>query len=131
MRDFCSLSDLEAETALVNRSVTEAAKFSIKAKNQRLYPDVENLLMEKCKGKKSRLNALLTYCGHWGLVPDNMTEITIIAGFEGGRRGDLGKEFMRKLAANKKHCRELLEQIMKMDGISENEPITKIMERLA
>jgi hypothetical protein len=131
MREFCCLTDAEVEAELVNRSVAEAAKYSIKAKGERLAPDAEKVFLERCKGKKSRLASLMTYCGRWGIMPDNMTEITLVAGFEGGRRGRIGTEFMKKLMANKKNCRELLEQIMKMNDIPETEPISRVLEHLS
>lgn len=131
MREVCALTEDEVDMALVSKSVTEAAKFSVKVKGQRFSPEVEKVFFERCKGKKRTLNALLTYCGKWGLMPENMTEITLVAGFEGGYRGELGKEFMKKLAENKRQCRDFLVQIMKMDGIGEDEPIAKLMERLA
>ena len=130
MREFCSMSDEEIETIIVSRSTLDAANYSTRVKKERLSPSVEKTFMERCKGKKSRMNALLSYCGHWGLVPENMTEITIVAGFEGGRRGRIGANFIKKLDENKKKCGELLAQIMKLEGISEEEPIKKIMERL-
>lgn len=131
MREFCALTDSEIELALVSKSVTEASKFSVKVKGARFEPEVEKVFFERCKGKKRTLNALLTYCGKWGLMPENMTEITLVAGFEGGYRGELGKEFMKKLAENKRRCRDFLAEIMKMNGISESDPISKIMEQLA
>lgn len=130
MRDFCMKSDVEIENLLVSRSVVEATKYSIKTKGQRLEPDVEKAFLERCKGKKSRLSSLMNYCGHWGIMPENMTEITLVAGFEGGRRGEVGKGFIKKLTAEKKKCRDLIAQIMKLEGIGEDEPIKKIMESL-
>lgn len=130
MRDFCRMSESDVESILVSKSTLDAANYSIKFKNERLASEAEKLFLERCKSKKSRLNALLMYCGKWDIMPENMTEITIIAGFEGGRRGEKGKEFMKKLAVNKRKCKELLAQIMKLEGIAENEPISKIMERL-
>lgn len=130
MREFCTLSDLEVETLLISKSTLDAAKYSVKHKGERLVPEAEAKFLELCKGRKSRLNALLTYCGRWDMMPENMTEITLVAGFEGGRRGQIGSDFMKKLSDNKRRCRELLAQIMKMEGIGEDEPIAKIMERL-
>lgn len=131
MREFCSMDDTELELLLINKSLTDAAKFSVKVKGERFTPEAEKVFLEGCKGKKRMLNALLMYCGKWGIMPDNMTEITMLAAFEGGRRGDLGKEFMKKMADRKRWCRDLLDQIMRMNGISESEPISTIMERLA
>jgi hypothetical protein len=130
MRKFCEMTDAEVEGLLVSRSTLDAAHYSIRYKRSRLDPAVEREFMEKCKGKKSRMNALVTYCGKWEIMPENMTEITMIAGFEGGRRGRIGSDFIKKLAENKRKCRDLLTQIMKLEGIDENEPITKILERL-
>ena len=130
MGEFCAMSDLDVEMLLVSRSTLDAARYSIKVKGERLHPDVEAILMERCKGKKSRMNALLMYCGKWDIMPDNMTEITMVAGFEGGRRGRIGADFIKKLGENKRKCRDLLSQIMKLEGIGEEEPISKIMERL-
>lgn len=130
MKEFCAMSDLDVETHLVSRSTLDAARYSIKVKGERLHPDVEAILMERCKGKKSRMNALLMYCGKWDIMPDNMTEITMVAGFEGGRRGKIGADFIKKLGENKRKCRDLLSQIMKLEGIGDEEPISKIMERL-
>lgn len=130
MREFIQLSEDEMERALVEKSVAEAAKYSVKVKNKRFSPGVEAFFLERCKGKKSRLTSLMSYCGKWGIIPENMTEITLVAGFEGGRRGDLGKEFMERLAENKLKCKELLAQIMEIEGISESEPITTILEKL-
>lgn len=130
MREFCSEDDGELESLLVSKSTLDAAKYSISYKGQRLQPDAERIFLERCKGKKSRINALLTYCGKWDIMPDNMTEITLVAGFEGGRRGRIGADFIKKLSANKRKCRELLAQIMKLEGIGEDEPIRTIMERL-
>lgn len=131
MREVCGLTDEEVELALISKSVTEAAKFSVKVKFERFGPELEKVFFDKCRGKKRTLKALLTYCGHWGILPENMTEITLVAGFEGGYRGELGKEFMKKLAKSKRQCRDLVEQIMRMDGISASDPISRIMERLA
>lgn len=130
MREFCALSDLEVEELLVSRSTLDAANYSIKVKKARLEQGPEREFLERCKGKKSRLNALLTYCGRWDIMPDNMTEITMIAGFEGGRRGRIGTNFIKKLVENKRKCRDLLSQIMKLEGIGEDEPIKRIMGRL-
>lgn len=130
MREFCAMGDLEVEELLVSRSTLDAANYSIKIKGARLERGPERELLERCKGKKSRLNALLTYCGEWDIMPDNMTEITMVAGFEGGRRGSIGSDFIKKLAENKRKCRDLLSQIMKLEGIGEDEPIWRIMERL-
>jgi hypothetical protein len=130
MREFCSLSEAEVEQLLVSRSTLDAAKYSVSVKGSRLEPGPERELLERCKGKKSRLNALLTYCSKWDIMPDNMTEITMVAGFEGGRRGRIGVNFIKKLAENKRKCKDLLSQIMKLEGIGEDEPIKKIMERL-
>lgn len=130
MREFCRMSDQEVEGLLVARSTLDATKYSISIKGGRLHPEVEKVLLERCKGKKSRMSALLTYCGKWEIMPENMTEITMVAGFEGGRRGRIGTEFMKKLAANKRKCKDLLAQIMKLEGIGEDEPIKRIMERL-
>lgn len=130
MLAFCAMSDQEVENLLVSRSTLDATRYSIGVKGERLHPEVEKVLLERCKGKKSRINALLTYCGHWDIMPENMTEITMIAGFEGGRRGKIGKDFIKKLTVNKRKCRELLAQIMKLEGIGEDEPIRRIMERL-
>jgi hypothetical protein len=130
MREFCSLSDEEVEDMLVSRSVVEASRYSIKVKNQRLLPGPEGKFLERCKGMKSRTSSLLSYCGHWDIMPENMTEITMIAGFEGGNRGRMGEIFIKKLTANKRKCKELLAQIMKLEGIAENEPISTIMARL-
>jgi hypothetical protein len=130
MREFCGMMEAEVEQLLVSRSTLDAANYSVKIKGSRLEPGPERELLERCKGKKSRLNALLTYCGRWDIMPDNMTEITMVAGFEGGRRGRIGVNFIKKLAENKRKCRDLLSQIMKMEGIGEDEPIKKIMERL-
>ena len=124
------MGDLELEELLVARSTLDAANYSIKIKGSRLEQGPERELLERCKGKKSRLNALLTYCGKWDIMPDNMTEITMVAGFEGGRRGRIGSDFIKKLAENKRKCRALLSQIMKLEGIGEDEPIKRIMERL-
>lgn len=129
-QEFCLLSDCEVEKLLVSKSTLDAANYSIKIKNRRLEPEAERELLERCKGKKSRLNALLSYCGKWDIMPENMTEITMVAGFEGGRRGRIGADFMKKLAENKRKCKDLLAQIMNLEGISEDEPIKKIMERL-
>lgn len=131
MLDFCAMSDLEVEKILVSRSSLDTVRYSLSMKGSRLHPEAERIFLERCKGKKSRMNALLTYCGKWEIMPENMTEITMVAGFEGGRRGRIGTDFMKKLAENKRRCKELLEQIMKLDGISEDEPISKIMERLS
>lgn len=130
MREFCSEDDGELEILLVSKSTLDAANYSIRYKGERLQPDAENLFLERCKGKKSRFNALLTYCGKWDIMPENMTEVTMVAGFEGGRRGKIGADFIKKLSANKRKCRELLAQIMKLEGIGEDEPIRTIMERL-
>jgi hypothetical protein len=129
-RNFCGLAEEEVERILLSRSTLDLARYSIKVKGERLVPSVEREFLEKCKGKKSRINALLSYCGHWEIMPENMTEITMVAGFEGGRRGRIGSEFMKKLAENKRRCKDLLTQIMKLEGISEEEPISKIMARL-
>lgn len=130
MREFCSLSDLEVENILVNRSVSESARYSIKVKHERLLPEAEATFLERCKGMKSRTSSLLSYCGQWEIMPENMTEITMVAGFDGGRRGKMGEDFMKKLAANKRRCRDLLAQIMRLEGIGEDEPIKTIMARL-
>lgn len=130
MRKFCEMTDAEVEGLLVSRSTLDAANYSIRYKQSRLDPAVEREFMEKCKGKKSRMNALIIYCGKWDIMPENMTEITIVAGFEGGRRGRIGSDFIKKLAENKRKCKDLLIQIMKFEEINENEPITKILERL-
>jgi hypothetical protein len=130
MREFCSMTEAEVEQLLVSRSTLDAAKYSVGVKGSRLEPGPERELLERCKGKKSRLNALLTYCSKWDIMPDNMTEITMVAGFEGGRRGRIGVNFIKKLADNKRKCKDLLSQIMKLEGIGEDEPIKKIMERL-
>jgi hypothetical protein len=130
MREFCGMTEAEVEQLLVSRSTLDAAKYSVGVKGSRLEPGPERELLERCKGKKSRINALLTYCGKWDIMPDNMTEITMVAGFEGGRRGRIGVNFIKKLAENKKKCKDLLSQIMKLEGIGEDEPIKKIMERL-
>lgn len=130
MREFIQLGEDEVERALVERSVAEAAKYSVKVKNKRFSPEVERLFLERCKGKKSRLTSLMSYCGKWGIIPENMTEITLVAGFEGGRRGDLGKEFMERLGEYKAKCKEMLAQIMEIEGIGEDESIATIMGKL-
>jgi len=130
MTKFCEMTDAEVEGLLVSRSTLDAAHYSIRYKRSRLDPAVEREFMEKCKGKKSRMNALIIYCGKWEIMPENMTEITMIAGFERGRRGRIGSDFIKKLAENKRKCKDLLVQIMSLEGIDENEPITKILERL-
>ena len=130
MREFCMMGEEELEALLVSRSTLDAANYSIRLKGARLEPGPERELLERCKGKRSRLNALLTYCGRWDIMPDNMTEITMVAGFEGGRRGKIGSDFIKKLSENKRRCKNLLSQIMKLEGIGEDEPIKKIMERL-
>lgn len=130
MREFCAMGELEVESLLVSKSTLDAANYSIKVKGARLEPGPERELLERCKGAKSRLNALLTYCGRWDIMPDNMTEITMVAGFEGGRRGRIGTDFIKKLVENKRKCKDLLSQIMKLEGIGEDEPIKRIMERL-
>lgn len=130
MREFILLGEDEMERALVEKSVAEAAKYSIKVKNKRFSPEVERLFLERCKGKKSRLTSLMSYCGKWGIIPENMTEITLVAGFEDGRRGDLGKEFIERLSEYKAKCKEMLAQIMKIEGIGEDESIATIMGKL-
>lgn len=130
MREICSMSDRDLELMLVSKSTLAAANYSIKVKTGRLCPDAERHFLERCKGKKSRFAALLSYCGKWEIMPDNMTEVTMVAGFEGGRRGKIGVDFMKKLSANKRKCKDLLAQIMKLEGIGEDEPIKRIMERL-
>ena len=130
MREFCCMTEAEVEELLVSHSTLDAANYSVRVKGARLEPGPERELLERCKGKKSRLNALLTYCGKWDIMPENMTEITMVAGFEGGRRGRIGVDFMKKLADNKRRCKDLLAQIMKLEGIGEDEPIKRIMERL-
>lgn len=130
MRELFVLSDAEIESALVSKSVTEAAKYSVKVKQGRFFPEVEKLFFDRCRGKKSRLSALMSYCTAWGIIPENMTEVMLVAGFEDSRRGHLSKEFMKKLAENKRKCKELLAQIMEIEGISESEPITTILGKL-
>jgi hypothetical protein len=130
MREICSMPDRDLEVMLVSKSTLEAANYSIKVKGERLCPEAERLLLERCKGKKSRFAALLSYCGRWDIMPENMTEVTMVAGFEGGRRGRIGVDFIKKLTENKRKCKELLAQIMKLEGIGEDEPIKRIMERL-
>lgn len=130
MLEICSMPDRELEVMLVSKSTLEAANYSIKVKGERLCPEAERLLLERCKGKKSRFAALLSYCGRWDIMPENMTEVTMVAGFEGGRRGRIGVDFIKKLTENKRKCKELLAQIMKLEGIGEDEPIKRIMERL-
>ena len=130
MREFCSLTDDEVEDILVARSVAEASRYSIKVKQERLLPGPESRFLERCKGMKSRISSLMSYCGHWDIMPENMTEITMVAGFDGGRRGKMGEAFIKKLTANKRKCRDLLAQIMKFEGIGEDEPIKAIMARL-
>jgi hypothetical protein len=130
MREFCSMSDEEVENLLVSRSTLDATKYSVSVKGERLCPTVEATFLERCKGKKSRMNAMLSYCGKWDIMPENMTEITLVAGFDGGRRARIGKDFLKKLESNKRRCKELLTQIMKLEGISEEEPISQIMARL-
>lgn len=129
-RNFCALSEEGVERIILSRSTLDLSRYSTKVKGERLVPSVEREFLEKCKGKKSRINALLSYCGHWEIMPENMTEITMVAGFEGGRRGRIGADFMKKLADNKRRCKDLLAQIMKLEGIGEDEPIARIMERL-
>lgn len=130
MREFFGLTASEIESALVSKSVTEAAKYSVKVKMGRFIPEVEKLFFDRCRGKKSRLSALMSYCTAWSIIPENMTEVTLVAGFEDSRRGHLSKEFIKALAENKRKCKELLAQIMEIEGISESEPITTILEKL-
>lgn len=130
MREFCAKSESEVENLLVSRSTLDAANYSVRVKGARLEDAAEREFLERCKGKKSRFNALMTYCGKWDIMPENMTEVTMVAGFEGGRRGRIGADFMKKLSDNKRRCKDLLSQIMKLEGIGEDEPIKKIMERL-
>jgi hypothetical protein len=119
-----ALSDSDAlEEYIAKRSPSTAAELALR-NGRRLCPVAEKFITEKAKSKPK----LLEYCSNFGILLDDMSQITMKAAFEDDSRRE--KEYIKKMEHTKKRIKEFLEQMVSIGQLDSGITVKQLIETL-
>ena len=113
----------ELEDILMNRSTASAVTWA--TRNGRLLN--EKKFMELCRNTELGRKHWAKYCYTFMIIPENHAEIMLEATFGNSANS---KEYVKKIQRAKRKCRSFIIQLMKSDGVSENDLIRTLLEKL-
>jgi hypothetical protein len=113
----------ELEIFIASRSPSSAATIAV-SHNRRLCPEAEKKVTEKAKHKAT----LLSYCGKFGIVLDDMSKITLKASFEDKSWRE--KNYIKKIEDTKKQLKDFLSQMVCIGQIDPNQTVQDLIQNL-
>lgn len=114
----------ELEILIAKRSPGTAARLSV-SRNRRLCPEAEKYVTDKAGDRAT----LLEYCGHFGIVLEDLTKVTMKAAFNDDARREKG--YIKKLEGTKRVVRGFLAQMINLGRIDGNMTVREVLEEIA
>jgi len=113
----------ELEILIARRSPGTAARLAVSYK-RRLCKEAENFVLKKAGDRAT----LLDYCGHFGIVLDDLTKVTMKAAFNDDSWRE--KNYIKKMEQTKVTVRGFLSQMVNVGRIDPNITVKELIESL-
>jgi hypothetical protein len=113
----------ELEILIARRSPGTAARLAVSYK-RRLCKEAEKFVLQKAGDRAT----LLDYCGHFGIVLDDLTKVTMKAAFNEDSWRE--KNYIKKMEQTKVTVRGFLAQMVNVGRIDPNITVKELIETL-
>lgn len=113
----------ELEILIARRSPGTAARLAVSYK-RRLCKEAEKFVLQKAGDRAT----LLDYCGHFGIVLDDLTKVTMKAAFNDDSWRE--KNYIKKMEQTKVTVRGFLAQMVNVGRIDPNITVKELIESL-
>lgn len=114
---------VELEILIAKRSPGTAAKLAVSHK-RRLCREAEQYVIKKAGDRAT----LLEYCGHFGIVLDDLTKVTMKAAFNDDSWRE--KNYIKKLEGTKRTVKGFLAQMVNIGRIDPQMSVMELIETL-
>lgn len=113
----------ELEILIARRSPGTAARLAVSHK-RRLCKEAEQYVIKKAGDRAT----LLDYCGHFGIVLDNLTKVTMEAAFNDDAWRE--KNYIKKMEQTRSTVRGFLTQMVNLGQIDPNVTVRELIETM-
>ncbi len=114
---------IELEILIARRSPGTAARLAVSHK-RRLCKEAEQYVIKKAGDRAT----LLDYCGHFGIVLDDLTKVTMNAAFKDDSWRE--KNYIKKLEGTKRTVKGFLAQMVNIGRIDPSITVRELIETL-
>ena len=123
--DWATRNPKDLEILLAKRSPRVACNYAIRLIQKRLCPEAEAILAEKKNSRKQK--GYVRYCTNFQIIAQNIEQITLEACYGDS---EVSKEYIKKIKEARTRCKELIDQIIKHDKISDEISVKELLEIL-